>query len=463
MQVPIYSWKNLQEAVKHRLLSRAEIEISDALESVKPILEDVRKRGDAALRAYTLKFDGVDLENLPLLVQGEEFAHADRVLPREVKEALEFVIENVTAFHRNQLPPPLSFTEVRPGVYAGERASSIPSVGLYVPRGKGSFPSMLYMLAIPARIAGVPEIRIVTPPNPDGSVDPACLYAAERIGVREVYRVGGSQGIAALAYGTESIQKVGKILGPGSRYVAAAKRLVSSIVDIGMPAGPSEAIVLADRKADPRLVCLDLLIEAEHGSDSAAFLVTPDPSLAEKVASLITHRVISIPEPRRTFIMDVFKHYGGIILTDTMDDAIEVVNAFAPEHLQLQVEYPFDLLGRIHHAGEILLGSRTPFSVANYSTGANAVLPTGGFARTFSPVSVRDFLKYTSIVQVTPTGFASLKKPVQILAEYEGFPSHAQAVIERTSFGDYREVSQAPTIEENLAGGHPQGDSASRG
>lgn len=437
MQVPILKWNELSEAVKNRLLSRAETEVTDALESVKSILQNVREKGDIALREYTLKFDGVDLGNLPLRVQGEEYAHARRVLPLEVQEALDLVIENVTNFHRKQVPPELSFTEVLPGVYAGERASPIPSVGLYVPKGKGSFPSMLYMLSIPAVLARVPAIRIVTPPNPDGSVDPACLYAAERIGVREVYRIGGAQGIAALAYGTESIPPVSKILGPGSPYVAAAKRLVSSLVDIGMPAGPSEAMILADRTADPRLLALDLLIEAEHGSDSAAFLVTPDPILAERVAGLLTQRVATIPEPRRTFITDVFNHYGGIILTETMDEALSVVNAFAPEHLQLQVEHPFDLLGQLHHAGEILLGSRTPFSVANYATGANAVLPTGGYARTYSPVSVRDFLKYTSVVQVTPRGFALLQKPVQVLAEYEGFPSHAQAVIERTATGEY--------------------------
>lgn len=438
MQVQILKWNELSEAVKTRLLSRAETEITDALESVKPILQNVQENGDAALREYTLKFDGVDLGNLPLRVQGEEYAHAKSVLSLEVKEALDLVIENVMAFHRKQIPPELSFTEILDGVYAGERVSPIPSVGLYVPRGRGSFPSMLYMLSVPAVLAGVPAIRIVTPPNPDGSVDPACLYAAEQIGVHEVYRIGGAQGIAALAYGTESIPPVAKILGPGSRYVAAAKRLVSSLVDIGMPAGPSEAMILADRTADPRLVALDLLIEAEHGSDSAAFLVTPDHTLTEQVAGLLTQRVASIPEPRRTFIKDVFKNYGGIILTHTMDEAIAVVNAFAPEHLQLQVEHPFNLLGQLQHAGEILLGSRTPFSVANYATGANAVLPTGGYARTYSPVSVRDFLKYTSVVQVTPRGFASLQKPVQILAEYEGFPSHARAVIDRTPTGEYK-------------------------
>ncbi|MCX7787490.1 MAG: histidinol dehydrogenase [Spirochaetes bacterium] len=440
MQVRILRWQELEEAVKHRLLSRAETEIHDAIDSVKPILEAVKERGDIALREFTLRFDKVNLNNLPLRVQPEEFEQASRILPPNVKEALEFVIENVTTFHRNQLPPSFTFTEVRPGVFAGERATPIPSVGLYVPRGKGSFPSMLYMLAVPAKIAQVPEIRIVTPPNPDGSVDPACLYAASRIGVHEVYRVGGAQGIAALAYGTQSIQRVVKILGPGSRFVSAAKRLVSSFMDVGMPAGPSEAIILADEKANPQLVALDLLIEAEHGSDSAAILITPDSTLAKEVAGILTQRMATIPEPRRTFITHVFQTYGGIILTDTMEEAVYVVNAFAPEHLQLQVEHPFDLLGQLHHAGEILLGSRTPFSVANYATGANAVLPTGGFARTYSAVSVRDFLKYTSIVQVTPKGFTSLKKHVQVLAEYEGFPSHAQAVIERTSLGSYPET-----------------------
>jgi len=462
MRVQIVRWNELEEAAKHRLFSRAEADINDAIESVRPILERVKTEGDDALREFTLRFDKVNLKNLPLRVQPEEFEQANRTLPSGVKEALDFVIENVTTFHKHQFPPSLTFIEVRPGVFAGERATPIPSVGLYVPRGKGSFPSMFYMLAVPAKIAGVPEIRVVTPPNPDGSVDPACLYAASRIGVTEVYRVGGAQGIAALAYGTQSIKQVVKILGPGSRYVAAAKRLVSSFVDVGMPAGPSESIILADGKADPRLVALDLLIEAEHGSDSAAFLVTPDPSLAEQVAGILKQRVATIPEPRRSYITEVFQNYGGIILTDTMEEAIQVVNAFAPEHLQLQVEHPFDLLSQLLHAGEILLGSRTPFSVANYATGANAVLPTGGFARTYSAVSVRDFLKYTSVVQVTPKGFATLKEPVRILAEYEGFPSHAQAVIQRTPTGEYGEAPGTLGKEEESVK-QPRGDFKPRG
>lgn len=431
MQVPLLHWNNLSSEEKSRLLSRSETDIEATIEIVRPIIKAIQQKGDTALKQYTREFDGVDLGQLPLKVQPEEFYQAERSLSPSMKEALHYVIANVETFHKTQVPTTLNFIEVRPGVYAGERATPIPSVGIYIPRGRGSFPSMLYMLAVPARLAGVPEIRVVTPPNPDGSVDPACLYAAQKIGIREVYRIGGAQAIAALAYGTESIKPVQKILGPGSRYVTAAKRIVSSRVDTGLPAGPSEAIILADETADSTLVTLDLLIEAEHGSDSQAFLVTPSNTLAEQVAENIKKQIPGIPEPRKTYITDVFKNYGGILLTPTLEEAIEVVNAFAPEHLQLQVQNPFEVLGKIQHAGEILLGAYTPFSVANYATGPNAVLPTGGHARTYSPVSVRDFLKYSSVVYVTPTGFASLKPHVATLAQYEGFPSHAEAVIKR--------------------------------
>ncbi|MBP7495806.1 MAG: histidinol dehydrogenase [Spirochaetales bacterium] len=439
MYVQILRWKEITEAVKHRLLSRSESDIEDSLEKVRPILQEVQARGDEALRKFTHDFDQVDLKNLPLRVSFEEFRKAEASLPNSVKDALHFAIQNVWKFHETQKPASFSWVEVRPGIYAGEKGIPLPSVGLYVPRGRGSFPSMLYMMAVPARIAGVPEIRIVTPPDPDGFVDAACLYAAEQVGVTEVYRVGGAQAIGALAYGTESIRKVAKILGPGSRYVAAAKRLVSDRVDTGLPAGPSESIIIADRSADPRLVALDLLIEAEHGSDSAALLVTPDISLAEEVKKLLGLWADQLPEPRRTFVQDVFSRYGGIVLTESLDEAVQVVNQFAPEHLQLQVSSPLDLLGKIQHAGEILLGSTTPFSVANYAVGANAVLPTGGKACTYSAVSVRDFLKYSSVIHVSPQGFSILQDPVQILAEYEGFPAHARALKYRTESGSYKE------------------------
>ncbi len=431
MNIRFYEWAELTERERAGILARSEQNIESVRESVRGITEGVRDRGDAALREYTARFDGVDLGDRPIAVSPEELDAAAGLISDEVRAAIEFAVDNVFRVHEAQLDRSLRTTEVRPGVYAGERAGPIPSAGLYVPHGRGSFPSMLYMLAVPARVAGVEHVAVVTPPSPDGSVDPACLYAARYVGVDTVYRVGGAQAIAALAYGTESVAAVSKIVGPGSMYVAAAKREVAGIVDTGLPAGPTESIVLADGHADPWKVSLDLLVEAEHGSDSQAILVTPSLPLAEAVREVLPELVAEAPEPRRGFLEDVFSGYGGIIKSDSMEEAAEIVNAFAPEHLQIQTREPYDVLGLIRHAGEILLGEHSVFSLANYATGANAVLPTGGNARTWSPVSVRDFIKYSSVVHVTAAGYDALRDHVIALADYEGFHTHAQALRRR--------------------------------
>lgn len=415
------------------MLLRSEQNIASVRESVRAVIEQVRTGGDRALRELTARFDRVDLTDKPLLVGEEEFVAAERSLSKELREALEFAVDNVRRFHTGQRPEGLDLREVRPGIYAGERATPIESVGLYVPRGRGSFPSMMYMLSVPAALAGVSRIAVVTPPNERGEVDAACLYAARLSGVHEVYRVGGAQAIAALAYGTESLARVAKLLGPGSMYVSAAQRLVAGDVETGLPAGPSESLVVADGNADPRRVSLDLLIEAEHGSDSSALLATSSEGLAGEVAALLPELIEAIPQPRRSFVEDVLGGYGGILLFDSDEAVIEFVNDFAPEHLQIQTRDPFATLTRIRNAGEILLGENTPFSAANYAIGANAVLPTGGRAKTWSPVSVRDFVKYSSVVFLTDKGYETIKGPVVTLADYEGFFTHAEAIRRRPS------------------------------
>ncbi len=431
MKLNIFKWKDLDESARERIFSRSELNISEVSASVSDIISKIENGGDAALRELTLRFDGADLSNLPLLVQEAEYSAAEKLISDDVKAAIAYSIENVQLFHSEQKPPQMSFIEVRPGIFAGEKPVPVSSVGLYVPRGRGSFPSMLYMLAVPAAIAGAKRIVVVTPPNEDGTVDPACLYAAKLCGVHEIYRIGGAQAIAALALGTESVKPVVKLSGPGSMYVAAAKRLLSSRVDPGLPAGPSESIVLADDTADAEKVALDILIEAEHGSDSSALLITPSVRLAEEAAEIIAEKTSGLPEPRKTFVEDVFSGYGGIIITESMEEAAEVVNKFAPEHLQIQTASPFDTLNLIENAGEILLGSNTPFSLANYSTGANAVLPTGGGAMTYSAVSVRDFIKYSSVVYATEKGLKGAAKHVKALADYEGFVTHGNALKDR--------------------------------
>ncbi len=428
MKPVIETWSKLPKEKKQYYLNRSGIDISRVSESVSRIIDAVKKNGDAALREFTKQFDRFDNPEIPLKVGKEELEEAENTLDSHVKKALEYAVENITLFHEAQKPSSMHFKEVRPGILAGEKPAPIESAGLYVPRGRGSFPSMLYMLAIPAKVAGVERVCVVTPPDRKGNVDAGCLYAARLCGVDEIYRVGGAQAVAALAYGTESIDPVVKITGPGSMYVTAAKRLLYGTVDVGLPAGPSESIVLADSSADPWKVALDLLVESEHGSDSSAILITDSPILAEKTAEYVEKLVEKLPEPRKTFVTDVFTGYGAILLVESMEEGADIVNTFAPEHLQLQTKEPFTTLSLIKNAGEILLGENIPFSAANYVTGANAVLPTGGTAKTFSAVSVRDFIKYSSVIYATESGYNNFRDHVITLADYEGFITHGNAL-----------------------------------
>jgi histidinol dehydrogenase len=432
MKIRILSWGSLPPRERKSILARSEQDISRAMEQVRKILDRVKAEGDRALVEYTRQFHGADLTGKALRVSEEEIEEAGRLIPRAVAEAITASAGNVRACHEDQLPGPLKLREVRPGVFAGERAVPIPSAGLYAPRGKGSFPSSMYMMAVPASVAGVSRIVVVSPPDAQGRSDPATLHAARVCGVHEIYRIGGVQAVAALAYGTESVPAVAKIVGPGSQFVTAAKRLLFGIVDVGLPAGPSESLVIADDTTDPRRAALDLLIEAEHGPDSQALLVTASRAVADAVAAQLPKLAAELPEPRRSFVESVFAGYGGIILTSSIEETADVANTVAPEHLQIATAEPFAVLGLIKNAGEILLGQHTPFSLANYSIGANAVLPTGGAARTWSPLSTRDFMKWSSIAYLTQEGYSSLKDTALALADYEGFPAHAKALRERS-------------------------------
>jgi len=431
MVVPVRFWRDLSAQDKIKIFRRSEEDISFVLPQVQAIIDDVKARGDEALVHYAALFDKAILPADALRVTEEEFNAAEASLSAAVKDALRFAIENVEKVHQAQKHEGMTWVEVRPGLLAGERPLAIESVGLYVPRGRGSFPSMVYMQAVPARIAGVKRIVLVTPPLPDGSVDPACLYAARLCGVHEVYKAGGAQAIAALAFGTASIAPVVKITGPGSVYVSAAKRLLLGRIDVGLPAGPSESAVLADAGAKPWKVALDLMVEAEHGSDSCALLVTTSEDLAKQTALYIGALAERLPEPRKTFVKDVFSGYGAILVCESLEEGAAIINDFAPEHLSIQTDEPFATLSLISNASEILLGENLPFSGANYACGPNAILPTGGKAKTWGPTSVRDFMKYNSVIFATGEGYDRLKGPVTILADYEGFPSHADAFRKR--------------------------------
>lgn len=414
-----------------RIMRRSEKDISELLPLAQEVIDRVRDHGDQAVVDYARRFDAPGFEATMLKASPEDFERARKELAPEIIQAIREAHDNIRRFHEEQLPEQMWFTEVKPGIMAGEKISPVASVGLYVPRGKGAFPSVMLMLATPAKVAAVPRIVVVTPPTPDGKADVASLVCAEICGIDEVYVVGGMQAIAALAFGTESIPKVDKVIGPGSSYVTAAKRLLYGTLDVGLPAGPSESIILADEYADPRLAALDLLVEAEHGPDSAAILVTHSRELAEKAFEILPGYIAELPEWRRDFVTKVLSGYGGIMLTKSIEDSIAFVNEYAPEHLELLVREPFVILNRIQNAGEILLGELTPIPTANYALGLNAILPTGGFARTFSSVSVLDFLKRSGVGYLSREGYMRLKESVARLADYEDFPAHALAIRKR--------------------------------
>lgn len=431
MAVKLYRWHETDKNMQARIMRRAQANIDDVAVKVMPIIEDVRQNGDAALRRYAEKFDGAKLTHIK--ATQEEFDAAEKTLDETLKAAIRRCVANVQKFHNEQMNRVEKswMISVEPGVWAGEQVSAIDSVGLYVPRGKGAFPSALYMLAVPAVIAGVNKIAVVSPPTKEGTTDAATLFTAKLCGVRDVYKCGGAQAIAALAYGTETLTQVKKVLGPGSPYVAAAKRILSDIMDPGMPAGPSESIVLADGSANPDNTILDILNEAEHGEDSAALLVTHDEALAKYVQENMPRVIDSLPEPHRSICHHVMQDYGGIILTRSLEESTAFTNEYAPEHLHLKIKDADKYLEQIKHAGEILVGEYTPSSLGNYGIGVNHVLPTGGWAHTYSCTSVWDFLKRTSISKCDAQGFAALKDAVITMTEYEGFPAHGEVLKRR--------------------------------
>ena len=413
------------------LLRRAESDLSPFLRQVQPIIDAVRAEGDAAIVRLAREIDQVELPIAGLAATEADFDRAFAQLDPAVIAAIEYAAENIRCFHAEQKPEAMWMKEIRPGAFAGDRWSPIPSVACYVPRGKGAFPSVVLMTTVPAVVAGVPEICVVTPPGPGGDFDAATLVAARIAGVKTVYRVGGAVAVAAVAYGTQSVRRCVKIVGPGSPWVVAAKRLLAGVLDTGVPAGPSESIVLADDSADGRLAALDLIIESEHGPDSSAFLVTASRAVGEAARAAIPGFWAQMGEQRVGFSSTVLGgNRGGIVLAPDMDAACAFANAYAPEHLLVHSDEPFRWLGRLEHAGEILLGRHTPITLGNFVLGPNAVLPTSGWARTFSPLSTFDYMKRTGIGYVTSAGYPELARHARVLATYEGFDGHANAVSE---------------------------------
>ncbi|KZM44912.1 histidinol dehydrogenase [Marinomonas sp. SBI22] len=430
--INLWQLDELDSAKRQSLLMRTEADLSLYIDQVRPIIERVKKEGDLALIEYTKKFDGASLSLETIQVTEQEFLDAQAQVDEDTLAAIKYASNNIRQYHEAQKPQEMVMQEVRSGSYVGEKYLAIPSVACYVPRGKGSFPSVLMMNAIPAVVAGVEQVVILTPPGPDGRVDAATLVAAKENGINQVYKCGGAQAVAAVAYGTDTLPKCSKIVGPGSPWMIAAKQELASLIDPGIPAGPSESIVFADDSVDGALAAMDLLIEAEHGPDSSAYLVTTSSRVAQEALSAIPQHWLAMSELRVEYSKTVLTGpMGGIILADNIEQAFDFINDYAPEHLQILSQDAWKYLGKIRNAGEVLLGQHSPSTLGNFVLGCNAVLPTSGAAATVSPLSVMDFMKFMSVAYVTQCGYPEMAKHAHVLASYEGFDAHANAVSDK--------------------------------
>lgn len=429
MSISIYQWSDLSGQQRSELLRRpAESQDETIRDGAAEIVAAVKAHGDSALIELTRKFDAADITEFK--VTAAEIDAASDNLTGEQLAAIDLAITNVRKFHDQQEVASIS-VETMPGVLCERIGHAIDSVGLYVPAGTAPLPSAAIMLAVPASIAKCPKIILCTPPRPDGSADPAVLVAASRAGVTEIYTLGGAQAIAAMAYGTATIPKVLKILGPGNAWVTSAKSIVSADpagAAIDMPAGPSEVLVIGDSSASAEFVAADLLSQAEHGSDSQVVFITTDASLASAVSDEIEAQLQELP---RAATAAAALDHSRIIITADLDTAIDISNRYAPEHLILQIENPRNALPLIRNAGSVFLGPWTPESVGDYCSGTNHVLPTYGYARTYSGLGVDQFMRQMTVQEVSREGLQNLGDAVISLAGLEGLAAHAAAVSRR--------------------------------
>ena len=405
------------------ILKRPSLNFDSLFDQVKNTLDEVRHHGDAALRNFTRKFDKVEVDALE--VTKEEITDAIKLVSTELKEAIEMARRNIWKFHSEQQR---EYTEIQtsPGVYCWQKAVPIEKIGLYVPGGSAPLFSTVLMLGIPAQIAECKEVILCSPPASDGKINPAVLYAAHVAGIHRIFRVGGAQAIAAMAYGTESIPKVYKIFGPGNQYVTAAKQLVSlSDVAIDMPAGPSEVLIIADETANPAYVASDLLSQAEHGADSQVLLVTTTENLIEKTLEQIEIQIEKLP--RKETARKALDN-SRIILVKNLDEAIAVTNEYAPEHLIISTRSYMVVAEHIVNAGSVFLGNMSPESAGDYVSGTNHTLPTHCFAKAYSGVNLDSFLKKITFQQLTSEGLTNLSNAIILMAENEGLQAHANAV-----------------------------------
>lgn len=420
--------KATAENILEDLLKRSPNNYDNYIDQVKIILDDVKANGDEALFAYTKKFDGCSLSAESIRVTKEEIDAAYQKVDASLVDVIRKSLINIRDFHEKQRVS--SWFESKPdGTILGQKVTPLYAVGVYVPGGKAAYPSSVLMNIVPAKVAGVERIVMVTPPDKNGEVTPATLVAAHEAGATEVYKVGGAQAVAALAYGTESIEKVDKIVGPGNIYVALAKKSVYGHVSIDSIAGPSEILVLADETANPRFVAADLLSQAEHDELASAILVTTSPDLATKVEKEIEGFLQTLS--RAEIIRKSLDNFGYILIADTMEDALDVVNSIASEHLEIVTENPFELMTKVRNAGAIFLGTYSSEPLGDYFAGPNHVLPTNGTAKFFSALSVDDFIKKSSIIYYSKEALGAVHKDIETFAKAEQLTAHANSIAVR--------------------------------
>ncbi|MDF2386857.1 histidinol dehydrogenase [Nostoc ellipsosporum NOK] len=396
--------------------------------TVREVLQAVKRQGDKAVLHYTAEFDNQTLKPEELRVTGSELDAAYQQVSKELLQAIQLACRQIEAFHRQRVPKSwVHFGD--DDVVLGKRYTPVDRAGLYVPGGRAAYPSTVLMNAIPAKVAGVPRVVMVTPPRVGKAINPAVLVAAQEAGVQEIYRVGGAQAIAALAYGTETVPKVNVITGPGNIYVTLAKKLVYGIVGIDSLAGPSEVLIIADKAANPVHVATDLLAQAEHDPMAAAILLTTDTALAKNVQVAVERQLVD--HPRRIDTEKAIAHYGLIVVVESLEAAAELSNEFAPEHLELEVKDPWAIVPLIRNAGAIFLGYSTPEAVGDYLAGPNHTLPTSGAARYASALGVETFLKHSSIIQYSQAALQKVAGAIDALATAEGLPSHSDSVRRR--------------------------------
>ena len=399
--------------------------VDDIENKVREIILSVKKEGDRALLEFTEKYDGVKLNSSEILVSSEEWNIASQEVKVDLLEVIKEAIKKIEKYHLHQKENSWFTTEEK-GIILGQIVNPIERVGLYVPGGTAAYPSSLIMAAVPAIIAGVKEIVVVTPPSPDGKINPYLLSTAKELGISEIYKIGGAQVIAALAYGTETIKKVDKIVGPGNIYVTLAKKNVFGEVDIDMLAGPSEILIWADDKANPRYLACDLLSQAEHDVEASAILITTSSLLVDRVREEIEHELKNLN--RKEIIQESLKKKGKLIVAEDEGIILDFINTFAPEHLELQVENPWQKLGEIKNAGAIFMGAYSPEPLGDYWAGPNHILPTSGGARCFSPLSVKDFTKRSSIIFYDKERLRQASEKIASFARLEGLEAHARSI-----------------------------------